>query len=76
MKNDDEKGVGAEIERGTQDDLEVLKLIIQSNAGLEKRVFEKLRSVRSLTGETFQEAVMKKQDKKLKGRRNRGGKPE
>ncbi len=36
--------------RGTQDDIELLKLIIEENPGLKKRVLEKIRIARSLSG--------------------------
>jgi hypothetical protein len=36
--------------RGTHDDLEVLKMIIEEHPGLKKRILDKIRIQRSLSG--------------------------
>ena len=38
--------------RGTQDDLELIKLIIEEHPGLKKRILDKIRIVRALGGGT------------------------
>lgn len=42
------KGILPEKQRGTQDDVEVIKLILDENPALRQRVLDKIKSVRKM----------------------------
>jgi hypothetical protein len=47
--------------RGTQDDIEVLKLIIEEHPGLKKRILEKIRIARGLKGPSSESETSSKE---------------
>jgi hypothetical protein len=42
------KGLSGEKDRGTQDDIEILKLILDENPALRQRVLDKMRAIRKM----------------------------
>ena len=64
-KNKDEKN------RGTTDDFEILKLIVNENKGLYLRVLDKIRNLRSHSKESIFDVASKKQQQKFTNTRTK-----
>ncbi len=69
----DNKKAKKDVERPTNDELEILKLVINENPGLKSRVLKKIKSVRAAAQLTlFDSAATKEKGKKSsKNRRSR-----
>jgi hypothetical protein len=55
--------------RGTNDDFEVLKMIVSENRGLFLRVLDKIRSRRGIGKDSIFDVASKKQEQKFKNTR-------
>jgi hypothetical protein len=66
-----EKKKREEKARGTNDDFEILKLIVNENKGLYLRVLDKIRHLRGHTKESIFDVASKKQKQKFSNSRTR-----
>lgn len=51
--------------RGTEDDFEILKMIVAENRGLFLRVLDKIRTIRTVSKENIFDVASKKQQQKF-----------
>ena len=61
-----------DVKRGTQDEFEILKMIVQENRTLYLRVMDKIRLYQEMRGLSAFEELKKSQESKIKKLKERG----
>jgi len=66
-RNEEPKKGLNKFQRGTSDDFEVLKLVVENDANLRRKVLEKIRIMRAMRGESALDAARKQHETQKKG---------